>query len=494
MKLYLILSIAFLVVVNSASASVGGAGISDTANTADPWLQQGYSTDLAASRTQPDAASMAYEQQSIQPLQFYMGGSESGTYPQGEEFYGQAPQIRGPFEEQLTPEMLGLSLPQMDGFTPDSSLGFVSASYPGDAAGMERDYEPFSFQGMDRAEASYPAVQPRMDQPLQPAFQTAERVSDTWYYPSSLASSNRFYVQTSSGLRTVGGCGYGRSLPLWADIRTSGNFFVYEWYPGQSKPYVHYLGWTAKGWKKGWFGGDVPGWHILCYNSGMWSNYIYIYVYPPSGPSGYSGSAEVYKSPSTEIYGSTSSAYPAGLTPPSPGGEGLIMPDFNQYPPASQTQASATFIRSTQISSGVISSSPYGAPMPASPASIDSAPAGYMAGGYKAVYPHPSICKCNEYFVQICPGKLDTVAGVFCGDWLPLWSKISRSGDYWSFEWKICGSKGSSFCSPDVRDFGHKGKGWHQTWFKGDDLGWHILSYNCKDWSNYIYIYVWPDD
>ncbi len=47
MKLYLILSIAFLVIVNSALASVGGAGISDTANTADPWLQQGYSTDLA---------------------------------------------------------------------------------------------------------------------------------------------------------------------------------------------------------------------------------------------------------------------------------------------------------------------------------------------------------------------------------------------------------------------------------------------------------------
>ena len=94
---------------------------------------------------------------------------------------------------------------------------------------------------------------------------------------------------------------------------------------------------------------------------------------------------------------------------------------------------------------------------------------------YKAVYPHPSVYKCNEYFVQICPGKLDTVAGVFCGDWLLLWSKISRSGDYWSFEWKICGSKGSSFCSPDVRDFGHKGKGWHQTWFKGTDLGLSLI-------------------
>lgn len=484
MKLYLILSIAFLVTVNAALASVGGAGISDTSDT---WLQQGYSTDLAAGRTQTDAAfAGADEQQSAQPLQFYMGGSESGPYTQGEEFSGQVPQIRGPIEEQLTPEMLGLSVPQMDGFTPDSSLDFVSASYPGDATGMERDYEPTIFQGMDQTEASYSAVRPGINPSLQPTFQTAERSTDAWYYPSSLTSSNRFYVQTSSGLHAAGGCGYGGSLPLWADIRTSGYFFVYEWYPGQSKPYVHDLGWTGKGWKKGWFGGDLPGWHILCYNSGMWSNYIYIYVYPPSGPSGYGGSAEVYTSRST--------AYPAGLTTPSPGGEGLIMPDFNLYPPASQIPAGATFIRSTQISSGVISSSPYGALTPALSASMDSSPTGYMAGGYKEVYPHPSVYKCNEYFVQMCPGKLDTVAGVFCGEWLPLWSKISRSGDYWSFEWKICGSRGSSFCSPDARSFGDKDKGWHQTWFKGDDLGWHILSYHCNDWSNYIYIYVWPDD
>lgn len=491
MKLYLILSIAFLAVVNAALASVGGAGISDTA---DPWLQQGYSTDLAAARTQTDVAFAGEEQQSFQPLQFYADGSASSSYSQGgQEFSGQAPQIGGPIEEQLTPEILGLSLPRMDDFTPDGSLDFVSASYPGDAAGMEPDYEPYeplAFQGVDRAGASYPAVQPGIESQLQPTIRTAERISerisDIWYYPSSLTSSNRFYVQTSSGLDAVGGCGYGRSLPLWADIRTSGNFFVYEWYPGQSKPYVHYLGWTGKGWKKGWFGGDVPGWHILCYNSGMWSNYVYIYVYPPSGPSAYGRSDEVYES--------RSAAYPSGITPPSPVGEGLVMPDYNLYPPASQTQAGATFVRSTQISAGVIGSSPYGALMPATSASMDGAPAGYMAGGYKAVYPRPSVYKCNEYYVQMCPGELDTVAGVFCGEWLPLWSKISRSGDYWSFEWKICGSKGSSFCSPDVRDFGHKGKGWQQTWFKGDDLGWHILSYHCNDWSNYIYIYVWPDD
>ena len=484
MRLYLILSVAFLVMVNAALGSVGGVGISDTS---DPWLQQGYSTEMDAARIQPAPGSdLGAEQQSILPLQFYHSNPATGAYPEEEVLSPQAPQIKGPVEEQLTAEMLGLSLPQMDGFAPDGSLEFASASSPGEAAGMAWDYEPFPSQGMDRSGAAYPAHQgPQAT--LQPALQSPERSSGAWYYPSSMASSNRFYVQTSSGIHTVGGCSYGGSLPLWADIRASGNFFVYEWYPGQSRPYVHYLGWTGMGWKKGWFGGDVPGWHILCYNSGLWSNYIYIYVYPDHASSGYGGSPEVYKSRYSGIA--------SGPNPPKPEEEGLMMPDFNLYPPASQNTAAAAFTSSTMIVGGVVGISPYSAPLPSSSASFaGSTPAGYMAGGYNAVYPRPSVCKCNEYFVQRCPGELKTVAGVFCGQWLPLWSKISRPGNYWSFEWKTCSSRESSFCSPDVRDFGYKSKGWHQTWFRGDDLGWHILSYHSNDWSNYIYIYVWPDD
>lgn len=482
MRLFLLLSAAFLIIVNAALGSVGGAGMSDTT---DQWLQQDYSAKTDSARIQPDAASgVAASQQSIQPLPLYQGGLADGAYPQAEVLSGQPPQIRGPVEEQLTAEMLGLSPPQMDGFTPDKSLGFVSVSSPDDAARMALDYEPVAFQGVDRSGPAY-AVPPKEASQLHPVLETAERTKAAWYYPSSLASSNRFYVQTSSGLNTVGGCSYGGCLPLWADIKASGNFFVYEWYPGQSRPYVHSLGWTGKGWKKGWFGGDVPGWHILCYNSGLWSNYIYIYVYPAYGSSSYSQPAEAYES--------RSAAYPAGIAPPNPVGEGLVMPDFNLYPPASQASATATFTSSMQTTGGVVGSSPYGALLPASP-SLGSIPTGYVAGGYNAVYPRPSVCKCNEYYVQRCSGELDTVAGVFCGQWLPLRSKISRPGDYWSFEWKMCGGKGSSFCPPDVRSFGHKGKGWHQTWFKGDDLGWHILSYHSNDWSNYIYIYVWPEE
>jgi hypothetical protein len=34
------------------------------------------------------------------------------------------------------------------------------------------------------------------------------------------------------------------------------------------------------GWYKGWFCGDIPGWHILQYYCSGRSNYIYVYVNP----------------------------------------------------------------------------------------------------------------------------------------------------------------------------------------------------------------------
>ena len=339
--------------------------------------------------------------------------------------------------------------------------------------------------------------------------------SSTWYYPSSVVSANRFFVQTASGFGTVGGCSFEGYLPIWADIKSSGNFFVYEWYPGQSTPTVRWWGWTGTGWKKGWFSGDVSGWHILCYNSGIWSNYIYIYVYPRgaalSAPSGYSNTA------TSMTAASLPSAAPI---PPDRGAERLVLPDFNQYRPITDESSQGGYNypaqeRSSQLTAypgqtiypdlasytsektGYPSSSnapfcinpdgtdrkpgnsesffdklsgssrlyrnrkpswkgklflqdlhhlyqlhcncrrrfqqgnPYekSCPTCTSPAS-QGAPYGYALQSYKAVYPVPSICKCNEYYVQSCPGRLATVAGVFCGEWLPLWSKVSRPGVY----------------------------------------------------------------
>jgi len=65
--------------------------------------------------------------------------------------------------------------------------------------------------------------------------QTALTGSSYWYYPDQVNSANRFYVQTSSGLNTIAGCSYGGYLPLFADIKSSGNFFVYEWYPARPR-------------------------------------------------------------------------------------------------------------------------------------------------------------------------------------------------------------------------------------------------------------------
>ena len=474
MKLYIALSIAFLILISAALGAVGGAGTSDTGSTV--------------------------QQQAV---------SQQGSgYP--------VPPISSSTEEQLAAEKLGLSIPQMDSFTPDEGLGFVSATRP--SASVQSS--------------------------VSSSVQSAMPGSSVWYYPSSIASANRFYVGSNSGLSTVGGCSYRGYLPLWAEIKTSGNFYVYEWYPGQSTYSVQWMGWTAAGWKKGWFLGDTPGWHILCYNSGIWSNYIYIYVYPLSASTGYASSSS----------GMTAATLPSGApTPVDPGSEGLIMPDYNLYRPASQmasasynypTAASTTAelmgnpavvgavssspspvsypyqsvdalaqgkmktvstaktcttcktcTSSTSIAGGVSSVCPYDASCnTCSPNVGGSAPQGYVAQSLQAVYPLPSVCKCNEYYVQVCEGELETVAGVFCGEWLPLWSKVNRAGAYWSFEWTVCSSGNGYYCSPEVKSFGNKNVGWHETWFKGNEPGWHILSYHCNDWSNYIYIYVWPAD
>jgi hypothetical protein len=344
--------------------------------------------------------------------------------------------------------------------------------------------------------------------------------TDSWYYPGFVRSSNRFYVQTLSGLRTVAGCRYGGYLPLWADIRSGGNFYVYEWYPGQNTPYKRWWGWTWTGFKKGWFSGDVAGWHILCYNCQDWSNYVYVYVYPgagiaPDSSYGYPGAGATM----------TQASLPSGTpTPPDPNAESLVLPDFNQYAPVSGQgwlgsrasypaqsaysgqmslpaqagstgRSCATCAGSAPASSGVSGSYPFQSGCGSCAGSSGlAAPQGYTPQSYQAVYPRPSTCRCNEYYVQYVPGKLCTVAGMYNGEWLPLWSKISRPGVYWSFEWTVCTGRAGYYCSPEVRNFGYKNTGWYQTWFRGNNPGWHILCYHCNDWSNYIYIYVWPAD
>lgn len=601
MKLCLTLYVTFLVMINVALGAVGDESVSDTANILSPeqsvspgidlWdassqssgAQSGYANSYMPYESGPSSsASLSQPLLSTQSLASVQTGypgnlDTQGNYPaEDTSTLGQgsaypAPQISGPMQEQLTAEELGLSLPKMESFVPDDSLGFMSASLPDNAAQMV---------STTPVQTSVPSSVPSF---VQSSVQAVVPGSSTWYYPSSVVSANRFFVQTASGFGTVGGCSFEGYLPLWADIKSSGNFFVYEWYPGRSTPTVRLWGWTGTGWKKGWFSGDVSGWHILCYNSGIWSNYIYIYVYPRgaalSASPGYSNTA------TSMTAASPSSAAPI---PPDPDAERLVLPEFNQYRPiteessqggynypiqekssqqpaypiqtiypdlasypgektgylssskapfastpagliespatinpaianpslishpsqaaytgtgslpgkaSSSSKTCTTCTTSTVIAGGVSSSYPYEKSCPTcTPSTSQGAPYGYVMQSNKAVYPVPSICKCNEYYVQSCPGRLATVAGVYCEEWLPLWSKISRPGAYWSYEWTVCSSGPSYYCTPEVKNFGYKNAGWYQTWFKGNNPGWHILSYHSNDWSNYIYIYVWPAD
>lgn len=516
MRIYLSLLVAFLALTNAALGGVGDVGVSDGFNLqpsssymAGAVQQGGLASQTPGLQLQNDlAGSSGYpapQDSSLQPsgfqqplsgsnpdqytqaaqmgvpqetsLSFNQGGSVPGqnyqspqaSYPsvpsnqpisgyqqstpvnQMSSFASAAPQLSGPYQEHFSPDDLRLSQPQAEVFQPQGSLNFAAANPP---SGMLADT----------------AMVPNAVSATGPGYAS----SSTWYYPGSMSSSNKFYVQTSSGFRSVAGCSYGGYVPLWANIASSDNFYVYEWYPGQTSPYVRWWGWTWPGWKKGWFSGDVPGWHILCFHCRDWSNYVYIYVWPGAGGAGTTGSGNGLGIPVTA---QSSVALPSGApTPPDPNAENLMLPDYSMI---SQGQSGSN--------PGQIGYNPGQSgynPIQSGYGSQGS----YSAQTFKTVFPKPTAYRCNEYYVQGFQGRLNTVGSVKCGEWLPLWSKIGKSGCYWSFEWT---QESGSFCYPEVKNFGYKGTGWCSTWFRGNKPGWHILSYFSNDWSNYIYVYVW---
>ena len=98
--------------------------------------------------------------------------------------------------------------------------------------------------------------------------------------PPGIGAPNRLYA--SFVPQTTAGCYLNGWLPMWLQTSSSSPIWFYEWYP-DGRLNVNYLGYSYPGWEKRWFYGDTPGWHVLQYYSGGWSNYIYIYVYG-SGP------------------------------------------------------------------------------------------------------------------------------------------------------------------------------------------------------------------
>ncbi len=208
--------------------------------------------------------------------------------------------------------------------------------------------------------------------------------------------------------------------------------------------------------------------------------------------------------------------------PPDPNTEGLIMPDYNQFKPIVTQTVQASYhgyypqtgnpgqvmnptqpTFPTQIgyygmeyTAGPKVSSTSGSPGYPYQTSCPTCTGGSSSVAFQvcpsqncqAVYPKPSVWHCNGYYVQTNPGVLNTVAGVYSDCMIPLWSNVGKQGTYWSYEWTF---NGKLYCGPEVKNFGCKNVGWLETWFRGDKPGWHILSYYCNDWSNYIYIYVW---
>ena len=414
------------------------------------------------------------------------GGSAS-TNTMG-SYHAEAPSLKGPYEEGYSPTELDFGTPDMYSLSPDERLSFTSATPP-------------------------ETVLSSMDG-------TSGTGSGSWYWPGSAESQNKLYVQTRDGVTTVAGCSNGGYLPLWAKVAYTGNFFVYEWYPNKLTPTVNWCFWTWPDYLKGWFKGDDPGWHIICFHCDKSSNYVYIYVWPDGGSYAEEKNPSYSKIEAPQTKPSSSSLSSGGLstnlgsatpTPPDPVSEGLMPTDLRLPAPdySGSTDGSGYNSDSTDSmgacapNAGVSGYGVYatGCGSYATGYSYDGkgsiSPPGYGEGtdtisDFGLVYTPMAASKYNEYFVQIRPNKLTTVASTQKGEWLQLWSKIKRPGMYWSFEWPPC--KSGYYCAPEVKSLGYKKEGWYTTWFKSNAPGWHLLCYQCNDWSNYVYIYVWPFD
>ena len=161
-------------------------------------------------------------------------------------------------------------------------------------------------------------------------------------------------------------------------------------------------------------------------------------------------------------------AQPTPSTPPTPGSQGIQIPQptsSTQAPPASESgqtlmSTSESLARSAAPSTGV------GATATAS-AFLILPPGGQTP---------------NKFYV---PYYLSTVASCYFGQWLPMWLNIQGSGPLYGYEWYPSGRLVTQYLTNIYYP------GWQKMWFNGDATGWHILQYYCAGWSNYIYVYVY---
>ncbi|MHC1631399.1 MAG: hypothetical protein ACXQT4_03775 [Methanotrichaceae archaeon] len=393
--------------------------------------------------------------------------SSSGVFVQG---YGDTPDIpgKGPYEDGLSPADLMLDEPQEDSLQPDDCVSFRPATPPENIRSMMES--------------------------------TTSDGSGSWYWPGSVPTQNKLYIQTSEGLTTVAGCSYNGHLPLWAKVAYSDRFYVYEWYPNKHTPTVNWWSWSSPSYMKGCFKGDVSGWHIICYHCGHTSNYVYIYVWPQTR----TNELQTQVSTTLPFEKDSVSTEPGAPASPDPLSERLmptnlqlVVPECNY--PAGYSEHTGWYPESLDrgsYSSGTISSyDSHYTDQTFKPSdyqvypSSSVTPPSYNSPDRGLVYTPMAVSRYNEYYVQTWPNRLTTVAGTQRDQWLPIWSRIKWPGIYWSFEWSPC--ELGHYCRPEVKNFGYKNAGWCPTWFRSDKPGWHLLCYYCNDWSNYIYIYVY---
>ena len=167
----------------------------------------------------------------------------------------------------------------------------------------------------------------------------------------------------------------------------------------------------------------------------------------------------------------TSSGAPTPANPTTPESLGLQTPSVTASQQAPTTQ---------EKSQGLIMSSEQSA--------YAAAPQGLTATATSPTYAQMIVptgtYAPNSLYIFYAP---QTISGCYLSANLPLWMKISGSGNVWFYEWypPPYGNLITTYAGYVYHP------GWYKRWFIADVPGWHILQYYCNGWSNYAYIYVY---
>jgi hypothetical protein len=162
---------------------------------------------------------------------------------------------------------------------------------------------------------------------------------------------------------------------------------------------------------------------------------------------------------------------PIPTNPTTPESLGMQTPSAmaSQFSPTAQEKSQGVITSTQQLAYAAAPSSSYAT---ASYATATSPTVTVPTGTYAP----------NSLYVFYAP---QTTAGCYLNANVPLWMRISGSGNLWFYEWYPDGRPVTKYAGNVYYP------GWYERWFYADVPGWHILQYYCNGWSNYAYIYVY---